>query len=568
MNLIKKRMGIYGRCSDDDSATKVGGSTVNQEFMGIDKAERLSRTTGIQHVVVYTLIEQDGQSGGDTDRPEYQKLWRLIALKKLDVLFAKDASRLNRSTSDFCALMEHCKQNNVSIYLGDLDLDASTPMGAMMFQLLAMIAEMERNSGIQRTISGIRAGMMHQNKIHGGRVYLGFDRDPQNRSKWVPNFTELKMVDRILDLIPQYDGYVSVCRALLIEGIRNKYDGVIRKDGLRRMFRSKKYEGINEVRTVPPYSGKRPKSLKPEKIGERPMGCGPVVDLDKLGRARAKLDEWDKLGNRTRNKNRVNFLAGLLQCEDGSLFAGDGGGTSANGKYLPSYKNKLHGISLKAELIESKVIEAISCYKNDDEMFSYFSSAVAQINQSSDVVQEQITHLKSQLREIQTRERELSSSITKMTSERVTAFLEEQLSQIDRERNEAEQGIVRLDAEKAAIQTRLPNLKNMKDMLEFVFKNFDKAEDAVKRNFMRQLFEKIVVYKDNQIGLFWKFADESSGSEPIVPPVCDTGGHDQGLKNKWGDQRGLNPRHLESQSSALPSELWPPHTSKRLRTIR
>src|SRR6185312_7009874 len=31
----------------------------------------------------------------------------------------------------------------------------------------------------------------------------------------------------------------------------------------------------------------------------------------------------------------------------------------------------------------------------------------------------------------------------------------------------------------------------------------------------------------------------------------------RGLKN-WGDQRGLNPRHQESQSCALPTELWPP----------
>lgn len=27
----------------------------------------------------------------------------------------------------------------------------------------------------------------------------------------------------------------------------------------------------------------------------------------------------------------------------------------------------------------------------------------------------------------------------------------------------------------------------------------------------------------------------------------------------WGDQRGSNPRHSESQSDALPTELWPPH---------
>lgn len=29
-------------------------------------------------------------------------------------------------------------------------------------------------------------------------------------------------------------------------------------------------------------------------------------------------------------------------------------------------------------------------------------------------------------------------------------------------------------------------------------------------------------------------------------------------EKNWGDQRGLNPRQPESQSGALPTELWPP----------
>src|SRR4051812_30877980 len=32
----------------------------------------------------------------------------------------------------------------------------------------------------------------------------------------------------------------------------------------------------------------------------------------------------------------------------------------------------------------------------------------------------------------------------------------------------------------------------------------------------------------------------------------------------WGDQRDLNPRHSESQSDALPTELWPPPNQKPL----
>ena len=40
------------------------------------------------------------------------------------------------------------------------------------------------------------------------------------------------------------------------------------------------------------------------------------------------------------------------------------------------------------------------------------------------------------------------------------------------------------------------------------------------------------------------------------------------MKEKWGDQRGLNPRHLESQSSALPAELWPPQYQRTLTRLK
>jgi hypothetical protein len=50
----------------------------------------------------------------------------------------------------------------------------------------------------------------------------------------------------------------------------------------------------------------------------------------------------------------------------------------------------MHGFSINADEIESKVIAAISCYQNDTEVQSYVESAVKQFSQRIDGVSAQI----------------------------------------------------------------------------------------------------------------------------------------------------------------------------------
>ena len=461
-------------------------------------------------------------SGGNTARPQYQRLWRLIEAERIDGVVAKDISRLNRSLGDFCELIKHCRSHGVKVYLNNLDIDQDGPSGDMILKLLALVAEFERTMGVQRTRDGIRASMMHKNNIHGGRVLLGFDR--AERGKWRPNTEELKLVDRVLDLVPQYDGYPSACRAIALEGIHNKYGGPITKDGLRRMMLSRKYEGINEVRVAVGPPTQNSKDIKREKIGERPLGCGAVVDLAKLERARLRLTEWDQSGNKTRRRNRTNILHGLIQYEDGSEFKGNSG-TARNGEMISYYQNRKHGVSLIADELEAKIIESISCYKDDQEIQGYVSEAVRQFSKGIESLQTQIGQLQGDLRDLCDRERGLVDGLKHVPSNRVASFLEEQLNKIDADRKQLEVGIARLEREKLGLQGDLPNPRNMKATLQFVFENFGKAEGAVKRNFMRQLFEKIVVYSDNRVGLFWRFPEMTNPANTLR----DTGGHLQGL---------------------------------------
>ncbi len=67
--------------------------------------------------------------------------------------------------------------------------------------------------------------------------------------------------------------------------------------------------------------------------------------------------------------------------------------------------------------------------------------------------------------------------------------------------------------------------------------------------------------------------EEAKADEASAAPACPVNkseklkieqpGRAKAAKEEWGDRRGLNPRHSESQSDALPTELRPPRVRRQ-----
>ncbi len=373
---------------------------------------------------------------------------------------------------------------------------------------------------------------------------LGFDKDPERPGVWIPNPKELERVDRILDIVQRHDSFKGACDAIASEGIVSKYGTPYRPDSLRRLIMSRKTEGVLEI---------QPKTSGVDHVIERPLSFGPVVDLGKLSRARAKVKEWDGFIRKTRVKKRTNLLTGILVHEDGSSFRGLSG-TGRSGKKSFYYWTDKHRFGINAVELEAAVINAIACYKDDDEVSQYTAEAVRQLSWNITGIDNQIANLKSRATEVKKKEGKLIETILEKPTESVANWLEIKLKELQEERKVIGAGIQKLEREKIAIESSMPNPKDMKKTLQFVFENFGKSEPSVQRNFMRQLFQKIVVSEKNKVKLYWRFTE----STKPLPPGCDAGGQGFALGQNWGDQRGSNPRHPESQSGALPAELWPP----------
>ena len=91
-----------------------------------------------------------------------------------------------------------------------------------MFQMLAVVAELEREMIRERTRSSIRSAMKNNSKISGGIIVLGFDRHADKKGVWIPNKKELDQVRLIMETFGETLSYKETLRIIAKHGILNK----------------------------------------------------------------------------------------------------------------------------------------------------------------------------------------------------------------------------------------------------------------------------------------------------------------------------------------------------------
>lgn len=99
-----------------------------------------------------TVIYQEKFTGTKTDRPELNKL--LEKLQDGDMLIVTKLDRLARNTKEGIVLVEKLFAKNIKVRVLNIGLLENTSMGRFFLQTLLAVAEMERNTIIERTQEG------------------------------------------------------------------------------------------------------------------------------------------------------------------------------------------------------------------------------------------------------------------------------------------------------------------------------------------------------------------------------------------------------------------------------
>lgn len=159
-------VGLYCRVSTDEQAQQ-GFSIDNQK-------ERLAAYCLSQGWTEYRFYIDDGYTGTNMDRPALQRMIRHIQEGKIKTVLVYKLDRLGRKQKDVLHLLEDVfEKNGVAFKSATEPFDTSTPLGKAMLGILAVFAQLERDTIVERVTSGrrqrIRKGMWY-----GGRDPFGY----------------------------------------------------------------------------------------------------------------------------------------------------------------------------------------------------------------------------------------------------------------------------------------------------------------------------------------------------------------------------------------------------------
>lgn len=141
---MDKKIAIYSRKS---KFTGKGESIENQ--IELCKAYIKSKNMEItdDDILIY---EDEGYSGKNTNRPQFQKMMSDAREKKISGIVCYRLDRISRNVGDFTLLIDELNDRDITFDSINEKFDTSTPMGKAMMYICSIFAQLERETIAER----------------------------------------------------------------------------------------------------------------------------------------------------------------------------------------------------------------------------------------------------------------------------------------------------------------------------------------------------------------------------------------------------------------------------------
>ena len=164
---------------------KIGYARVSTTAQNLDMQIEALNKAGCEKI--YTEKES-----GVKERPVLKEL--LSFIRQGDTLVVYKLDRLGRSVRELLAMVDDLREKGISLIALQDNIDATTPAGKMMMQMMAILAEYERNLIIERCQTGRKVAMAAGKK-------MGRPQEPQTGqyintfSRRVSRLTENELIN-------------------------------------------------------------------------------------------------------------------------------------------------------------------------------------------------------------------------------------------------------------------------------------------------------------------------------------------------------------------------------------
>jgi site-specific DNA recombinase len=278
------RVCLYTRISTDEE---------NQPTSLASQRERLQAFCKAQEDWRIVAHEEDRATGTKLERPGLQAALDLAREGKIDMLLVYRVDRLSRKVRQLASLAEELDACDVVLRSATEPFDTGSPAGRMMLQMLAVFAEFEHATIVDRISAGIER-RAKEGRWYSGRPPFGYNL---NDGQLIPDPVSAPVVRRVSHLyVHERLGTIAIAKQLRAEHAPAPTAGW-------------GHPAVHRILTNPTYLGRvRWREQVFDSTHE------PLIDQDTFDQAQAILAERSSEASQRRGNASDFLLSGLLRC--------------------------------------------------------------------------------------------------------------------------------------------------------------------------------------------------------------------------------------------------------------
>lgn len=212
MPTLCRRVAIYIRVSTNHQ--------IDRDSLPLQREELINYAKYALNIEDYEVFEDAGFSAKNTDRPDYQRMMKMIRSGLFSHVLVWKLDRISRNLLDFAAMYEELKRLNVTFVSKNEQFDTSTAMGEAMLKIILVFAELERKMTSER-VTATMLSRAASGKWNGGRIPYGFSYDYDTREFSICS-EEQKVVLLMCDFYESSHSLLYVSRILNELGHRTR----------------------------------------------------------------------------------------------------------------------------------------------------------------------------------------------------------------------------------------------------------------------------------------------------------------------------------------------------------
>ena len=210
----KYNAAVYCRLSSDDGQSGESGSIQTQKTL-------LTQYCKDHGFPVASYYCDDGWSGTNFQRPDFQRMMSDIDEGKINLVVVKDLSRFGREYAQMGIYIEHYfEENNVRFISVGENIDTINGTDNIMLPFTNVINSLYARDCSRKTKAAQRA-RAKDGKYMSGHPLFGYIKDPNDKHKLIIDPPAAEVIRKIFNMFAEGVGYVRMTKILREQKILN-----------------------------------------------------------------------------------------------------------------------------------------------------------------------------------------------------------------------------------------------------------------------------------------------------------------------------------------------------------